>query len=102
MKINPEIEEKDKTELIQQKQIEKQQVLIGSILPKRGHTLFECNLYENTVNAAKIENTANVVFIDGKPVVKKKVIKNKGCVYVSALNKKNAIKKVKKLFVSIK
>ena len=55
--------------------------LIGRITPKRGHTLFKVNTTTGLVTNA---------VVDGK-----RVIIEDGYIYISALNKKNVVKKMK-------
>ena len=58
---------------------------IGSMIPKKGHTLFEVDLGNNTFQKAKFE-------VDSKTHSKKVVIQ-KNCIYISCLNEKN-LKKI--------
>lgn len=86
---------KDKTEIVKQQQAEIQKVLDNTIRPNRGHTLFEINLVENTIQKAKFDELPNVKWEDalkGQISVQKKVTKKDNCIYISALNKKNVLK----------
>lgn len=59
----------------------------------KGHTLFEINLANYSINPASYEDvTANIV----TGGVKRKVIQKPNCIYVSALNQKNALIKFQK------
>lgn len=91
-----ELTSKEKTELIveQHKQIRR----VDRIVPHPGHSIFEVNCITGEVK--KVEYARGNVVIDpkGKPrTTPGKLIVNKDCYYVSALNKKNAIKKIKAL-----
>lgn len=85
---------KDKINIVDQKQ----QIIIqsvGAIKPHKGHTLFEFNVVTKEMRKAKFEEE-NIHFSDDlkKAIMHKKVIKNKDCIYVSALNKINAYKRL--------
>ena len=71
----------------QQKQIEHE--LIGEIIPHNGHSVYKINKETKEVDLAKFSNTTFT--FNGKN--KKKIIIEDGFSYVSALNKKNALKK---------
>lgn len=74
---------------------EPQLKLAGRIRPKKNHILFEINLEEGTIERAQFEKMEDFILGRGKETIKKKeVIMKKGCLYVSALNEKNAIKKL--------
>jgi len=68
---------------------------IGTLKPQKGHTLFEMNVVTQEIVIAKFED----IVIDfnsalkGNYSKKQKVIINPNCIYVTALNKKNAAKK---------
>lgn len=93
-----EIELKPQTQLEivanQKKQIEHE--LIGHIIPYNGHRIWEVNLSTKEVNEAKYANTTYNAFAENK----KEVIIKQGFVYVSALNKKNALIKAMKGTIS--
>lgn len=93
-----ELEQKTKEdiEIIQQQQIKKQLKHIGSIQPHSGHTCFEYNTKTGELIPAKFKEEA-VNFEDaakGIVSMKRKIIIKEDCIYVTALNKKNAIKKL--------
>ena len=71
----------------QQKQIEHE--LIGEIIPHNGHSIFKINKESKKVELAKYSNTTFTFNGENK----KKIIVEDGFHYVSALNKKNALKK---------
>ena len=89
---------KDKIVLEKQAEQQKEEKLIGKISPKRGHTLFEINESTKEIKKAVFESQT-ITFEQAKSkflTPSKKVLINKGCVYIPALNKRNAIKKFNK------
>ena len=96
-----ELEQKksDKIENIKQVSIEKQTVYLGTARPKKGHTMFEVNYKLNTIEVAKFDELPAAKFQDwqkGSVTASKKITKKIDCIYVSALNKKNALKVLKR------
>lgn len=91
-----EIKEKHKDAVVQVRQAEqeKQSRHLGSIKPKRGHTLFEINLKTKEIVPATFEEKEYRV--DGKNSNRRTVVVKDDCTYISALNKNNAIKKLLK------
>ena len=83
---------KIKTELSvkQKKQVEHE--LIGMIVPFDGHTIWQINKETLEIEKAKFSNTT--YHLGGEN--KKEIIIKDGLAYVSALNRKNALKKFKK------
>lgn len=83
-----ELKIKDKTEVSikQKKQVEKK--LIGDIVPNNGHKTWKINKETLEIEEAKYLNTA---FHIGKEN-KREILVTDGFEYVSALNKKNALK----------
>jgi hypothetical protein len=71
----------------QKKQVEHQ--LIGKIIPFEGHTIWQINNETLEIEKAEFSN-ATYHFIGEN---KKEIITKKGYTYISALNKKNALKK---------
>jgi hypothetical protein len=96
-----EKKEKDKIESIKQKQIEIQKVFENKIFPKKNHTLFEVNLKLKIIEIAKFDEIPAIKFeeaIKGNLIAQKKVTKKEDCIYISALNKKNVLKILKREF----
>lgn len=92
-----ELEQKkiDKIEEVKQVSIEKQTVFLGTVKPKKGHTMFEVNYKLKTIVEAVFDEVPAIKFLDAKLGIKsasKKITKKEGCVYVSALNKTNVLK----------
>ncbi len=92
--------EKASTEVSQEKEQEYQLVYQGTIIPHDGHVLYELNLSTNEIKEAKYLKQDYVFNPEWSPSKKakidSKVIMNKGCIYISALNKINALKKFEK------
>jgi len=94
----------DATEVHANKQIEKQQVHIGTISPHRGHTLFQINVKTLECTPAEFEKVAvNFVDAQNKNIsTTRKVLIKPYFHYESALNAENAkrkfVKKMSKVF----
>lgn len=107
---------KDKIEIPKQQQAEIQKVLDSRIIPHGNHILFEFNIKKRTIKLAEfkapkttihwfeaLENYykrkfSKVDVFNSNPITKSEVIKKEDCIYISALNKKNAIKILKRDF----
>lgn len=109
---------KDQVVNVKQTKKEKQHKFIGSLEIKRGHTLYEIHLKNHTIEPAKfeesiasfvkesskvkskgfgiasLENGNKKIVLEQLPNKSKKLIRNKDCIYISALNKKNVLKKL--------
>jgi hypothetical protein len=96
--LEEELRKRDDAEVTQQKKQEEKDNFSHRILPHRGHSLFEINLKKGTVELAKYEGALEIDFNGGKErnVNRKVIIMDQDCVYISALNKKNAVKHFKK------
>ena len=93
--------DKDKIEIVKQQQAEIQKILDSTIRPNKGHTLFEVNIAEKTIQKAKFDELPNIKWEDavkGLISTQKKVTKKDNHIYISALNKKNVIKILKRNF----
>ena len=86
---------KEKLSVVAEKEIEKKQKFHGTIRPHKGHTLFQINLNTKEITEAQFEDMPYVISQknNGK---KKRVIMLPDCVYISALNPNNALKKLLK------
>lgn len=85
-------EVKDKMELSIQKKQQKEKVLVGRIIPHAGHKIWEINDETLEINLAKYELKT---FVIGQNHPNPEIIIRSGYSYVSALNKKSALKKYK-------
>lgn len=83
------LDEADKMEVVQQIPDESKK-FVGSIVPYKGHTLFEINCTNGNIVSAKYEDVT-VGYEGGK--VTRKVLVNPNCLYISCLNKKAAQRK---------
>ena len=84
---------------ISQKQQKSELKLMGSIKPKNGHTLFKVDKKTLKVSKANFEGI-DVHFDNAKTrdtFKRKKVIIEQGFIYVSSLNEKNVLKRLKRL-----
>lgn len=79
-------------EISVKKKQQKEKEFIGTIIPHEGHTIFQINNETLEIEEAKFSNTTFVFGGENK----KEILIMKGCTYVSALNKKNALKKYNK------
>ena len=94
-------QEKDKIEQVKQQVQEIQTVFDYKITPQKNHTLFEINLVLKTIEIAEFDEIPPIKYTEamkGNIVAKKKVTKKENCVYISALNKKNVLKILKRDF----
>ena len=103
MNLTPHLQEKDmdqlRTEQVRKKKNEFH--LIGQERRIKGHTLFCFNLVKREIKVAPI--TQERMFgLDGSVIYKNNVTVEKDCVYVQALNEKNAIKKLRKMGIDNK
>lgn len=88
--------DKDKMSVVSQKEQEKKQEILGSIKPHRGHTLFKYNKLTKVLSKAKFEELDAKFDISFKEIKQpRKIIVEENYLYVSALNEKNARKKLK-------
>jgi hypothetical protein len=85
------------TEQVTKKEVEKKLQKLATIKPQRGHKLFEVNSETKEITEAEFE-ILDIKYEDARDnkQVRKKVICKPGHIYVSALNKKNVIKKLNK------
>lgn len=97
----------DKIENVKQVSIEKKQVLIGRNIPHNGHKVWEYNkdTYEivlatvtdvNKVYPTKLKTNNINYYAKHKIETKGKVQVQPNCIYITALNKKNVIKILKR------
>lgn len=96
-----DIKVKDKIEFVKQQQAEIQKVFDSKIIPHENHTLFEVDLKTGEICLAIFDEQPAIKWEDalkGQISVKKKVTKKENCIYISALNKKNVIKILKRDF----
>jgi len=88
----------EKIEIVNQKEVQKQEVLIGRIKPKRGHTLFEYNKLTKEIKKASFDSI-DISFekaMEKDISANKKVTINSDCLYITALNENNVRKILKR------
>lgn len=94
-----ELKKEDKIEIVKQTSIEKKTVFLGTARPNKGHTMFEVNHKLKTIVCAEYDVPKAIEFVEAQKGVKKSsksITKKPDCSYVSALNKKNALKILKR------
>lgn len=80
------------------KPIKKELKLLGSLKPQKGHKCFEINLNTNEISEATyVESEIVVLTSNADYKINRKVNVKQDCIYITALNKENAIKKLNKL-----
>lgn len=91
---------KDKVEVSTKMQQETQRVLVGRIMPQRGHTVFEVNLEKGTIVPAEYDEQVLKLDLNTfkAPQKKRSLTKKEHCLYIPALNKKNVVKILKRNF----
>jgi hypothetical protein len=85
-----------RTEVVKEIPVEKKMVFVGSIIPGDGHKIWEWDSNTNVISLAEFE--AHVTLGGGS---KSRVITKDGCLYCSALNRKNAEKQFRRKVVAI-
>lgn len=100
MKAFFEISNKEKTEIRQKQQQKKEYRLVSSVKHKRGLTLFSINTVTGEIKPAEyqVETTITLeqalLISKGHGNTTRKVVIEKDCIYVEALNEKNLRKKL--------
>ena len=71
----------------------------SDLKPKKGHTLFEIEVSSGKIKEAEYFQEDSIHWFDMihqlKNGFRRKVLKKKGCVYISALNQESALKRLK-------
>lgn len=91
-----ELKKEDKIEIVKQTKQEKKTVLVNRIKPYEGHKCFEYNTVTGSLSFATFMETS-IDFVSaqkGEIAHKSKVMIKENCIYITALNKKNACKKL--------
>lgn len=94
-------ERKDEIENVKQQVNEILTVFDCTIKPQKNHTLFEVDLFLKTIEIAEFDELPAVKWEDavkGLISAQKKITKKENCIYISALNKKNVLKILKRDF----
>lgn len=87
--------QKSEMELVEQKKHEYH--LVGSMRKQEGHILFSFNTSTREIKPAKIIKCTVYDFLKGGAAFNDKVVKEKNCIYLYALNKKNCIKRLMRM-----
>ena len=87
---------KGKDPILKETQIQHEYALKGSIKHHKGHILFSYNYTTNELKRARVTQEV-MVGIDSKAKHKRKTHQEKNCLYLQALNEKNAWKKINKM-----
>lgn len=98
MNLTPHLQDKDIDEL-RMEQIQKKKNefhLIGQERRIKGHTLFCFNVATKKIKVAPIKQDI-MMGLDGVVIYKNSVTIEKDCIYVQALNEKNARKRLVKM-----
>jgi len=93
------IKQQDKVENVKQVKKEIQRVFQNRIIPHENHTLFEFNKKTKELKIVLFDANTTIKWEDavkGFISPKKEVTKNIDCIYFSCLNRKNAIKVLKR------
>lgn len=96
MKIEPEVKSQEETEQHALKQIERKSAFLGSAMLTPGHRVFEINTTTLECSEAVFETEVHF----NAPHRRKITIKQE-CVYICALNIKNALKRYKRSYSNI-
>jgi hypothetical protein len=93
MKIDKLTQDKTAIEVSVKKQQKHELKLIGSLLPKRGHQIFEINTKTGKCRLAEYRIEKEVSISDALLKNRKSIVINKDCEYISSLNAKSAMKR---------
>lgn len=85
----------DKVEIVKQVQAKKQTKLHRRIVPGDGHVCFEFDINTNELRKAEYITEANID-LNKRGHISRKINMKDGCIYVTSLNAKNAVKKLMK------
>ena len=76
---------------------DKKVILMGNLQLKKGCKIFEYDLETGAIQVAKM-NSVHQVAESGDPSFRGKIVTRKNCIYIQALNEKNAIRNIKNKF----
>ena len=88
MKVNKEVKD-----VHQNEEHEQQERQVGVLRPQRGHTVFQYDTESGELTKAVFDE---VDYDTTNELQNKRITVQEGCMYVSALNVKNAVKKLGK------
>lgn len=96
-----EVHQKDTIELVKQPEVKKMEAYLGTYRPKNGHTLYEYHLIEKTLKPASywVESVLVLGGSNGqRGISTRKIMVKDNCLYIPALNEKNAWRILKKQY----
>jgi len=97
MKLHELENNNDEVELIAKQNQQTEFKLIGRCRVHRGHILYQFNTVALELTEASYIAQKEISWEDAKNgIFRKKVLKEKDCIYFSALNRENAIRKLQK------
>lgn len=97
MKLHELEKNSDEVELIAEQNQQTEFKLIGRCRVHRGHILYQFNTVTLELTEAIYVAQKEIIWEDARNgIFRKKVLKEKDCIYFSALNRDNAIRKLKK------
>lgn len=97
--------EQDEVRNLNPEQIAKESTMVFKMRPIKGHRIFEFNVLANTIKEAEFSKPSVANFVKaqkGEISGNKRIDIQPGCLYMPALNAKNAIKQFKKRFPNMK
>ena len=99
--FEPKKKDKEGIKETRKKEVEKKLIFSHRILPHRGHCIWKFNVTQNELSECEFEEESKDISWDDavKKYYKRKnrrVIKEDNCIYFNALNRKNAIKVLKR------
>ena len=97
LELNERLSEKQSIEAVEKQQQQTEITYESSIIPHKNHSVFEIDPNTLTVRKAEFIVEKTIDWFDAlnglKSGFNKKIMKKRGCVYISALNAKNALKR---------
>lgn len=98
MKETSNITEDPVAEVRQEVKKDLERKIVGSIRPEKNHILFKYNKVDGSLKRIEPEDDKTVHYnAGGKPTKANKTVKaEEGCIYVTAMNIQNAVKKLAK------
>ena len=89
----------DKLEVQAVVPIKKELKHLGSLKPQRGHTCFQLNIKTREITVAEFESVNGEW--DSNQGIRKKLVVKEDCLYATALNANNSIKKFDKMLQGV-
>lgn len=97
MKLDEILKPEERVVIEKQLEQKKELKFIGSMKRNRGQTLFSFNVKTGELKRAVIEQRVAIDFKTGLPRYTNKVMMEAHCIYIQALNEKNACKHIKRI-----